>query len=69
MEEGQKHQNLWKGVTIMIEQKTIESEVTINRRRVEVNEYINPVIASIIMDAKKNPERYIREYKIPAEGE
>ncbi|MHC9542268.1 MAG: hypothetical protein AB9903_22390 [Vulcanimicrobiota bacterium] len=53
----------------MIEQKTIEGEITINRRRVEVNEYINPVIASIIMDAKKNPERYIREYKIPAEGE
>ncbi len=53
----------------MLELKTDESELIIRCKRVEEHEQVNPVIASIVMDAKKNPERYIREYKIPAEGE
>jgi len=53
----------------MIDLKDAECEIKVIRRRVEEKESVNPVIASIVMDARKNPDRYIREYRIPAEGE
>ncbi|MGV8120610.1 MAG: hypothetical protein AB2L14_12695 [Candidatus Xenobiia bacterium LiM19] len=56
-------------IKIMLELKSVKRVENSSPDRIKEDEYINPVIASIIMDAKKNPERYIREYKIPAEGE
>jgi len=53
----------------MLELRSVKRVENSNPDRIKEDEYINPVIASIILDAKKNPERYIREYKIPAEGE
>jgi len=53
----------------MIDLRNEECEIRVIRRRVEEKEYVNSVIASIVMDARKNPDRYIREYRIPAEGE
>ena len=32
-------------------------------------EILHPVMEAIKLDAKKNPDKYVKDYKIPAEGE
>ena len=63
------------GLWIIVDDWTVEggclvtTKIAENKEKINEQETIHPVMEEIKQDAGNKPEKYIKTYKIPAEGE